>query len=403
MSRRVLLYINQIAPDEWTGQGGFERGVIDALRRRMHGNDTEAITIVSIYQPGGPRVWPGDGPETIRLLLDKHLARGYLRHQVRLALTLLRLLWRYRRDDVAIYVRHSLSMVAPPLAALLVRRPYTLRSGPIEGYQRQQYGVRVGLFLSRALRLLMGFNIRVARRIVVVSPVTSRSLLEVFPAARGKFALVRNGVDASRFVPVERDRAQWGLPDDARVAGYVGHIDDLHDLDTVIRGFARVPAIDGRPPWLLVVGDGPSEESMRALAAAEGIAGRAVWAGRRSQEEVASAIAACDVMIGSMSAWSLEVRGSSMVKLYEYLACDRPVLASRAPDHQFIEDSGVGWQATAGDVGDWARAFEVALREPGTRRSPREVAIAEHSFDQVAARIWDAAFGGPVDEPDFDA
>ena len=399
--RQVLVFVNQVAHDEWTGQGGFERGLIGALRRRVASNPDEGLEIVSIRTPDGPPRAEDDGPETVRLLLDKRSRWSYVVHQWRLWFTLVRKLWRHRRDDVAIYGRHNMAMVAPPLAAICFRRPLTLRSGPLfEGYNPQQYGITPNRLTQAALVFLAGLTFRACRRVVVVSAFTGRSLVRRFPFLAPRLAVVRNGVDADRFQPQPPDRARWGLPEGVPAACYVGHIDEAHDFLGMLRAFAAIPPIEDSLPHLLVIGDGPLFEEARALARSLGIDDRCHWAGRRPGDEVPSAISSCDVMLAPALAWVLSRGGSSMVKLWEYLACGKPIVAPNVPDHEFLVRDGVGWLAEASEEADWTRVMAAALAHPHTPGDPREVALRDFTFERVARQIWDAAFGGPVETPD---
>lgn len=402
--RRVLVYVNQVAPDEWTGQGGFERGLIAALRRRVAGDPGVALEVISIHRPGAPERVKGDGPETVRLLLDKRSAWSYVVHQWRLWWTLVRVLLRHRRDDVAIYGRHNTATIAAPLAAIVFRRPLTLRSGPLyEGYNPQQYGLTPGRLTQPLLIFVAGLTFRVARRIVVVSAYTGSALARRFPFVARKLAVVRNGVDAERFQPEPPDRARWGLPEGVPAACYVGHVDETHDIPGMLRAFAAVPPIEGVPPHLLVVGDGPLFEEAQALAGTLGIGVRCHWAGRRPGDEVPSAISSCDVMLAPALARVMATGGSSMVKLWEYLACGKPIVAPGIPDHEFLERDGVGWLAAPGDEADWTRVMALAFTERTTPGDPRAVALRDFTFERVARQIWDAAFDGPIDTPDLTA
>ncbi len=402
--RQVLVFVNQVAHDEWTGQGGFERGLIAALRRRVATNHDEGLEIISIRTPDGPPRAEDDGPETVRLLLDKRSRWSYVAHQWRLWWALVRVLLRHRKDEVAIYGRHNLAMVAPPLAALVFRRPLTLRCGPLfEGYNHQQHGITPNRVTQAILVRLAGLTFQVCRRVVVVSAFTGRSLVRRFPFVAPKLAVVRNGVDADRFQPQPPDRLRWGIPEGVPAACYVGHIDEAHDFLGMLRAFAAITPIDGTSPHLLVIGDGPLFEQAQALARGLGVDDRCHWAGRRPGDEVPSAISSCDVMLAPALAWVLSRGGSSMVKLWEYLACGKPIVAPDVPDHEFLARDGVGWLAAASDETDWTRVMAAALADPRTVGDPREVALRDFTFERVARQIWDAAFGGPVETPDIAA
>ena len=48
---RVLLYVNQVYPDDFTGQGTFERELIAALRRRVHSHAHGRLRVLTVRRP----------------------------------------------------------------------------------------------------------------------------------------------------------------------------------------------------------------------------------------------------------------------------------------------------------------------------------------------------------------
>lgn len=383
--------VSMIHPDDWTGQGAFERGLHAAARKRVTEDPALRLAIISVRRSGAPAREPGDGDETARLVLDKSSVVGYAMHQWRLWWTLARLLWRERHAQVAIYARFNLAMVAAPLAALLFRRPYTTRTGPlttvrdnrllpVDG-QEDMAGIRLGRLGRLASRALIELNFRVARRLVVVSPGIGETLQRRFPFVRGKWRVVENGVDLDVFQPVPADRARWGLPEGVPVFCYVTFVDATRDYETLFSALARVETAEA--PWLLMVGDGPEVPRAKEAAVAAGVADRVVWTGRLTQSEVVAAIGSSDVCVAPELLAAVGTQGSSPMKFFEYLACDRPIVATRAASHAFIEEAGVGWLAEGGNPDDWARVLRQALQAP--RGAPRALAEQRHSF----ARVFD--------------
>jgi glycosyltransferase involved in cell wall biosynthesis len=119
-----------------------------------------------------------------------------------------------------------------------------------------------------------------------------------------------------------------------------------------------------------------------------------VFAGEQPYAAVSSAIAACNVMLAPFSRHAIETTGSSSLKLFEYLACDKPVIATRAPDHEFLNAQGVGWLVDPEDVDAWVRAIQERMGAPicdlGDRG--RRLVREQYSYELVADRIWSACF-----------
>lgn len=382
--RRVLLYVNQVYADDLTGQGRFESDLIASLGERCRRAGGE-IEIFSVRRRGA---LSSEEPRRHDLLLQKGSLLGYAAHQIRLLGALLAVLRRRRGDHISIYVRYSPAMIAPLVAAAVGRCRLVFRTGPVlpnlEIHRKPS-----GRAVRAGVRLLLRAFCGRAAAIVVVTRRIQQWVEQTFPAARGKVAVVHNGVVTSRFRPVAPERSTWGLPKEAFVLGFVGYLYEDQGLDTVIRALSRMREADEEVPWLLVIGDGPSSEGWKLLARSLGVADRVVWAGSCPQEDVPSAIASCDAMLAPFTRRTFEVTGSSALKVFEYIACDRVVLASRSEDHQFIEAEGVGRLVDPEDVVAWAAAIRSCARErPALGGRGRALATERYGMEVIAERIW---------------
>jgi len=110
-------------------------------------------------------------------------------------------------------------------------------------------------------------------------------------------------------------------------------------------------------------------------------------------EEVPRHIAAADVCTAPMTRERLR-SGSSAIKVYEYLACGRPVVASRIPGLEFLESEDLGKLVPPEDAHALAAALEGVLSDAAWRRAAGErgrAFVLEHaSWAAVAARVEDA-------------
>ena len=221
-----------------------------------------------------------------------------------------------------------------------------------------------------------------------------------YPVVRGKLRVVPNGVSLDRMPVCTRNRERWGLAEEIPALGFVGHLNASQGLQTVIHALGTIQRSAGTVPQLLVVGDGPCRDEWKGLAHQFELDSSVVFAGQRPHADIASAIAACDLMVLPCTRDTLSTTGSSSMKLFEYLAANRPILASRCEDHQFLADRGLGWLLEPDDVNDWAAAIRDKtagdLRDLGGRG--RRVAEEEFSFARVAKSIWAACFDDNANE-----
>ncbi len=81
---------------------------------------------------------------------------------------------------------------------------------------------------------------------------------------------------------LEDMRRELGLPRQARVILGLGRLHPNKGFADLLAAFARLPTdLDGRPLWLVMVGDGPQSQTLRQEAERLGIAERVAWAGWR--------------------------------------------------------------------------------------------------------------------------
>jgi glycosyltransferase involved in cell wall biosynthesis len=313
---------------------------------------------------------------------------------LRLFLVLVQLIRRHAGCGIRLYARYHDSMISPALISLLFRVPLTIRTGPVllnlEDHERLR-GRKLLRFVANAF---LAIHCRTAQHIIVVTQTISRWIQSTYPFTVGKIEVVHNAVNCEKFLPREPRRDHWGLPEQSFVLGFVGSLVPIQGLDTVIRAIALF-AQHGKPvPRLLVLGDGWARQRWEELTAELGVNKFVIWAGVRNRDEVQQALACCDVAVLPISKSTIRDRGCSAIKLYEYLACDRFVLASRCEDLEFLENEQVGCLADPEDPQAWANAI-MSLVEHGQYRMTgraRSVALRKFSYESLACRIWDVCF-----------
>ncbi|HEX6506037.1 MAG TPA: glycosyltransferase family 4 protein [Chloroflexota bacterium] len=141
----------------------------------------------------------------------------------------------------------------------------------------------------------------------------------------GHVHVVPNGVDTTRFHPgISGDcvRAELGLHGKL-VVGFAGSLKAWHGVDLLLDAFARA-ATHG---WtLLVVGDGPRRAGLEAQAEQIDGGGRIVFTGAVPHERMPEYLAAMDIAVAPYR--PIDDFYFSPLKLFEYLAMGKPVVAS---------------------------------------------------------------------------
>jgi glycosyltransferase involved in cell wall biosynthesis len=141
---------------------------------------------------------------------------------------------------------------------------------------------------------------------------------EGFPERMG---VIWNGIDPGP-APDERARRQarteLGLPAGTKGIGTVARLDPVKDLHTLLKAFAEVRC--RFPIRLLVIGDGPERESLKALAELLNVAEAVTWMGQR--QDVRQLLPGLDVYVNS------SISEGVSLTLLEAMAAALPVVAT---------------------------------------------------------------------------
>lgn len=167
-------------------------------------------------------------------------------------------------------------------------------------------------------------------------------------------------------------RKDLGVPPDAPVLLTVGRVAEEKNLPYLLTACLEV--LDRAPDaWMVFVGDGPAEDTLREQAKAAGEAGkRVLFAGRRSDEALRNAYAAADVFVFASTS---ETQG---MVIAEAMAAGSPVVALDADGvREVLRDGENGRMLPAeASESEFAEAVCALLDDEDTRDSMREAARA---------------------------
>jgi glycosyltransferase involved in cell wall biosynthesis len=222
-----------------------------------------------------------------------------------------------------IYERYNLYLVA---GLLLKRRrgvPLLLEVNAPLVDERMRFG---GLALPWLARWAEGVAWRGADKVLPVTQVLAGHVrARGVPAER--IVVIPNGINEAHFATAPspaQARAALGWPD-ALVLGFTGFVRDWHGVDRVLHWMARADT----PPQarLLVVGDGPARAELERLAAQLGLHDRVRFTGVIPRDQVPAHVAAFDIALQPAV-----VPYASPLKLFEYLALGKAIVAPRQPN-----------------------------------------------------------------------
>ena len=203
--------------------------------------------------------------------------------------------------------------------------------------------------------------------------------------------VIGNGVDLERFNPSVAP-ADLGLDAAAFVIGFTGSLKRWHGIDVLLEAFRLVREVTPEA-HLLIVGDGPKHGWVEGFAQGARLNGAITMTGWVDHAGLPGLIARMDVATAPYPA--SENSYFSPLKLYEYLAVGRPVVASAIGQAgEVIRDGINGILTPPGDARALADAL-LALRADRERaaRLGRAAAAegARHSWVRNARAVMDLA------------
>ena len=183
-------------------------------------------------------------------------------------------------------------------------------------------GNPVAGIVQRGVRLITRYNLRHACSVITVTEELARYLAGV---GTKKVTVIPNGVDTTVLSPLPKDRSKAALNLSGPVIGYVGSLEHWVDLETVV---VALPHLDAT---LLVIGPGlftDYGEKIKNMADEYGVSDRVIFTGMIPYQELAPYISAMDIGLNPLKKMKKNEYAAGG-KVFNYLACGRPVLSSR--------------------------------------------------------------------------
>jgi len=236
-----------------------------------------------------------------------------------------------------------------------------------------------------------------ADRVVVATLAEQTQLRFLYKADDRKLEIIPPGVDTSHFYPIPADEAKQciGLAPEDRMVLFVGRIEPLKGVDTLIRAMACLKWKEhDRPVQLAIIGGEPdvSPEEMSAemtrlqrLCDELSMGKMIVFLGKRGQDTLPYYYSAAEVLV-----MPSHYESFGMVAL-EAMACGTPVIASDVGGLGFlVQDGETGYTLPDGEPDQLCEKLSLLLEDRALReRMGRRAAEVAQSYDwaKIAKQI----------------
>lgn len=237
--------------------------------------------------------------------------------------------------------------------------------------------------------------LQLADRIVAATPAELAQLQWLYHADTRKVVIIPPGVDISRFYPIPPDEAKEviGVPPCDKTLLFVGRIEPLKGVDTLIKAIALMQAKQVYVCLVVIGGDVDSDidsqndemERLKAMREEAGLRDLVTFLGKRSQDTLPYYYSAAEAVVVPSHYESF-----GMVAL-EAMACGTPVVASQVGGLAFLVRDGVtGYTVPVDEPQALADRLTLLMQDETLRRKMGRQALQEarqYAWENIAARI----------------
>jgi len=262
----------------------------------------------------------------------------------------------------------------PPDTLILVAAPYKLLGRRIVF---DHHDLAPELYLARfegggnklvhsALILFERLSCRLADHIVCTNESYKAVEMERGRVPEHRITIVRNGSEpclSRRDAPLPNSKTEG-----RKVVGYAGVIGFQDGVDHLLRALRHLVYDLDRPDVLCVlVGAGDAMQASKSLAVDLGLADHVLFTGWVDHAEVATYLDLADVCVAPEPSNPYNDR-STMIKLMEYMAAGKPIVAFDLPEHRRTASSAAAY-THPNDEFEFARSLSLLLDDPARREA----------------------------------
>ena len=369
----MIVYINSVDLDEISGQGSFERNFISYLR---NSNEKNIIFTINKKQNKIEN-------NIIYIKLNKKNKLSYFFYQIYLFYFLLREIKRNKKGKIYVYNRLAPYNIVPFILKKIFKFKLTIRSGPV--YQNLVlYDKIKNSFLLKFFKKLLFFYYHTADDIIVVTQKIKTQLINDFNIAENKIKVISNPINEDLF----KNCKENNLKQDKKIItlGFVGNIYKEQGVQHIIEAFNLLSKTDKEKFKIIIVGDGSYLTECKILVKKYDLSKYFEFTGRVKPEKVINYISKFDLGLAPFTKEDYEVRGSSALKILEYLYCNKPVITIDVPEYRFIREFNYGYLYEMDNILNLKLILEMIIKTGINEINSKQYVLQNYSKEVVFSR-----------------
>lgn len=289
------------------------------------------------------------------------------------------------RPDV-IYARLSEFTFSPLIISRRFGIPYVVEINGLmleemEVANRSKWRVIIAKLSERS-------NYKHAKKIVAVNQAIKESIKKKYGIPDEKIVIIENGANTDLFKPMiqEQAREELNLNENYNYVGFTGSFAPWHGLDDLIKSAPMILKEVENTKFLLV-GNGRRNKRFIQMINDLNLTDNFIFINRVPYEEVPKYVNAFDVCVILKKK---NISGSPL-KLWEYMACGKPVIATNTQDFKALEEHNAGILVDPEKTEEVANAIITLLKNKELREemgnNGREYVVENRSWEAVARAV----------------
>lgn len=212
-----------------------------------------------------------------------------------------------------------------------------------------------------ALVAVEKLSCRVASHVIATNESYKRLEVERSGISPDKVTVVRNAPDFSRLSVLDPDPEL--KRDGKTLIGYVGVMGYQDGLDYLLRALRHLAVDLDRPDFVCYfLGSGAELDNLKQLASDLGLADNVVFPGWLNGEQLSRYLSSMDICVDPDPSNPFNDR-STMIKMMEYMAFGKPIVAFALPEHRFTSQEAALYVADNNEL-DFAKAIARLMDDP---------------------------------------
>jgi len=282
-------------------------------------------------------------------------------------------IWRILPHYDIIYARDYHTVIAALFPRLLFRKKlvYEINGIAHEEQKLKNHSIWNHILVS-FIRKAERIATECSDRIVSVTPQIALYLTRFFHCQPEKVIVIGNGVNTEKFKPIYDKTLLWswrrvlGITKEDVIIAFVGNLAPWQGVNILIEG-AFPLLLQNENLKFLIVGEGLLKNALLKRVLDFKSEKNFIFTGMIRYEEIPILINLSDICVAPFISRRNRVTGVSPLKIFEYMACGKPVVCSRIEGLEFVETEGVGYLVEPEDIKDLQEKLLDLIHDPEKR------------------------------------